>query len=233
MVDSNSSVCLYSQLFLCLETCCVWTANANCVVGTKNLRKNRLNLSFSGSRSVTIGAMTTIIGIQGSDGCVLAADSRTTGETGRPYCHEYVEKITERGPYMIACSGDADACDIIQHQWDPPKPPKRSQSHYKFMVTEVSTSIKKCLKNKGYEKDKSDKEAGFLFLIALNGTLYELDETCTVSMRDDGIYGIGSGSKYAIGALQAGADWNRALLISEKNDIYTSRPFIYRRQVKI
>jgi ATP-dependent protease HslVU (ClpYQ) peptidase subunit len=52
-------------------------------------------------------------------------------------------------------------------------------------------------------------------------------------MRDDGIYGIGSGSKYAIGALQAGADWNTALTIAEKNDIYTAQPFIYRSQVKV
>mgnify|MGYP000329073994 CR=1 FL=1 len=77
--------------------------------------------------------MTTIIGVQGEEGCLLAADSRTTGETGRPYRHEFVEKITERGFYMIACSGDADACDIIQHQWDPPKPPKNVKKHYKFM----------------------------------------------------------------------------------------------------
>ena len=140
--------------------------------------------------------MTTIIGVQGEEGCLLAADSRTTGETGRPYFHKFVEKITERGHYMIACSGDADACDIIQHQWDPPKPPKNVKKHYKFMVTKVSTSLKKCLKEKGYEKDKLDKESGFLVLIALKGNLYEIDETCTISMRDDGIYGIGSGSKY-------------------------------------
>jgi len=177
--------------------------------------------------------MTTIIGVQGEEGCLLAADSRTTGETGRPYFHKFVEKITERGQYMIACSGDADACDIIQHQWDPPKPPKNIKKHYKFMVTKVSTSLKKCLKEKGYEKDKLDKESGFLVLIALKGNLYEIDETCTISMRDDGIYGIGSGSKYAIGALQAGADWNTALTIAEKNDIYTAQPFIYRSQGKL
>jgi len=176
--------------------------------------------------------VTTIIGVQGEEGCLLAADSRTTGETGRPYCHEFVEKITERGPYMIACAGDADACDIIQHLWDPPKPPKLAKNHYKFMVTKISTSIKQCLKEKGYEKDKSDKESGFLILIALNGTLYEIDETCTVSMRNDGIYGIGSGSKYAIGALQANSDWYTALIIAAKNDIYTAQPFICRNQAK-
>ena len=214
-----------------MESSCLWS-DAALLVGNEKIWERRLNPDSPGAHSDTIRAMTTIIGVQGKEGCLLAADSRTTGETGRPYCHEFVEKITERGPYMIACSGDADACDIIQHQWNPPKPPKLAKSHYKFMVTEISTSLKQCLKEKGYERDKSDKDAGFLVLIALDGTLYEIDETCTISMRDDGIYGIGSGSKYAIGALQAGADWNTALLIAEKNDIYTARPFIYRRQVK-
>ena len=62
-------------------------------------------------------------------------------------------------------------------------------------------------------------------LIAYKGTLYEIDETFTVYMRDDGFYGAGSGSRWALGALQAGADWQKALEIAEKNDIYTGRPF--------
>jgi ATP-dependent protease HslVU (ClpYQ) peptidase subunit len=51
-------------------------------------------------------------------------------------------------------------------------------------------------------------------------------------MRDDGIYGIGSGSKYAIGALYAGADWQWALEIAAINDIYTASPFKYYEQNK-
>ena len=72
--------------------------------------------------------MTTVIGMQFGDGCWLASDSRTTGETGRPYHHDWVEKITQRGEYLIAGSGDADACDIIQHVWQPPEPPKKNKS---------------------------------------------------------------------------------------------------------
>ena len=169
--------------------------------------------------------MTTVIGIQGVGNCLLACDSQTTGETGRPYIHDKVNKIVERGKYLIAGSGDADACDIIQHLWEPPKPP-RKKDMYNFVVSKVAPSIKACLKEKGYEPDKNDKEAGFLFLIAIRGTIYEIDTTCTVSLRDDGIYGIGSGSKYAIGALYVGANWWEALEVAEANDIYTSRPFI-------
>jgi len=168
--------------------------------------------------------MTTIIGIQHKNGCLLAADSRTTNEYGRPYHHEKVAKLTERGDWIIAGAGDPQACDIVQHLWAPPK--QTIKDNYKYMVSKAALSIRDCLKKNGYERDKSDKDGGFIFLIAYKGTLYEIDETFTVYMRDDGFYGAGSGSRWALGALQAGASWEEALVIAEKNDIYTGRPFI-------
>lgn len=181
--------------------------------------------------------MTTVIGVQVGGGCWLASDSRTTGESGRPYHHDWVSKITQRGEYLIAGSGDADACDIIQHVWQPPEAPKKSSKNkennlFGFMVASVVPSIRQCLEDNEYEPDKNDKDAGYLFLIAIRGVIYEVDNSNTVSMRDDGIYGIGSGSKYAIGALCAGASWEWALEIAAKNDIYTAGPFKYYEQNK-
>jgi len=169
--------------------------------------------------------MTTIIGIQSKGSCLLAADSRTTNEYGRPYHHEKVAKLTERGEWVIAGAGDPQACDIVQHLWAPPK--QTIKDDYKYIVSKAALSIRDCLKKNGYERDKSDPDGGFIFLIAYKGTLYEIDETFTVYMRDDGFYGIGSGSRWALGALQAGADWKVALEIAEKNDIYTGSPFTH------
>lgn len=174
--------------------------------------------------------MTTIIGIQNNNGCLLASDSRTAGEDGRPYSHPSVLKVTERGEYLIAGAGDAQACDIIQHIWRPPRVPARDDL-YKFVVTKVGPSIRTCLKKNEYILDRKDVESGYVFLIALRGVIYELDDSCTVYMRDDGVYGIGSGSRYAIGALQAGAKPLKAMEIANKNDIYTCPPFhIYEQQ---
>lgn len=173
--------------------------------------------------------MTTIIGIQKNLGCLLACDSRTAGEDGRPYSHPSVMKVTQRGEYLVAGAGDAQACDIIQHIWSPPRAPK-NQDLYKFVVTKVGPSIRACLKKNEYILDKKDSEAGYVFLIALRGVIYELDDNCTVYMRDDGFYGVGTGSSYALGALQAGANWEKALKIADKNDIYTSAPYYYFEQ---
>ena len=175
--------------------------------------------------------MTTIIGIQKKDRCMIVADSRTTDEKGRPYSHPDMKKISQVGEYLVAGSGDADACDLIQYTWEAPKVPEGAEL-YKFMITEVAPSIKKCLKDAGYEIPKGETDAGFLFLIAIRGTLFEVDESYTVMLRDDGFYGIGSGSRFALGAMMAGADWKVAMDLAIKNDIYSHPPYVVMEQLK-
>lgn len=177
--------------------------------------------------------MTTIIGIQADDHCLIAADSRTTSDGGRPYSHPQVAKVTKRGKFIIAGAGTVMPCDTIQHIWKPPAVPANKKDMYHFMVTDVAPSIRNCLKDNGYERSKDSDDYDFLFLIALNGVIYEMDDSYAVYLRDDGFYGIGSGSSYAIGALQHGADWRKALQIAAKNDVYTAPPFISHKQEKV
>lgn len=163
---------------------------------------------------------------------MIVADSRTTDEKGRPYSHPDMKKISQVGEYLVAGSGDADACDLIQYTWEAPIVPE-GVGLYKFMITEVVPSIRKCLKASGYEISKDDPNSGFLFLIAIRGTLFEIDETYTVMLRDDGFYGIGSGSRFALGAIIAGASWKDAMDIAIRNDIYSHPPYIVMEQSKL
>ena len=96
----------------------------------------------------------------------------------------------------------------------------------------VVPSLRVTLGAYGYVPDKENTDQDFMFLIAINGTIFELDETLSVLLRDDGIYGIGSGAPYALGALQAGATWRKAMQIAAKNNIFTASPFVTHRQNK-
>jgi ATP-dependent protease HslVU (ClpYQ) peptidase subunit len=176
--------------------------------------------------------MTTIIGLQKPDHCLLIADSRTTDDGGRTYSHPIVSKITKRGKYLIAGSGLTQPCDIVQHVWKPPAIPTNAKKDlYHFVISEVVPSIREALNANGYIPDKENSnEPDFLFLIAIQGTIFELDDSLSVMMRDDGLYGIGSGSPYAIGALQAGATWRKAMQIACKNNIFSAPPFITHTQ---
>jgi ATP-dependent protease HslVU (ClpYQ) peptidase subunit len=101
-----------------------------------------------------------------------------------------------------------------------------------FMITTVAPSIRECIKESGYVPDKDDSDSGFEFILAINGTIYQLDDSYSIYLRDDGLYGIGSGSSFALGALATGATWKQAMQAAARNDVYTAPPFITHRQEK-
>jgi hypothetical protein len=113
-------------------------------------------------------------------------------------------------------------CDIVQHIWKPPSlTPVATKDPYHYMVETIAPSLRFTLSMNGYQPDKESDDQDFIFLIALNGIIYEIDDTLSVLMRDDGIYGIGSGASYAIGALHAGASWKQAMrYCSEEQCLY-------------
>jgi ATP-dependent protease HslVU (ClpYQ) peptidase subunit len=175
--------------------------------------------------------MTTIIGVQYKDHCIIAADNLVTADNGRKYTDPRMEKISSRGPYLIAGSGEVQPCDIAQRIWQPPRPSvKDKQDIYNFMITKVMPSLRECLKANGYNFEEERKDQGFHFLIALNGQIFDVEDDCSVVVSSNGIYGVGSGSEFAMGALHAGAEPLKALEIASDLSAYTSGPFLIKKQ---
>jgi len=178
--------------------------------------------------------MTTIIGIQHDGSCTLIADNRVTDDSGRIYTHPEMEKLTEVGPFIIGGSGEVSPCDIAQHLWKPPSLTAADRKNvYHFMISKAMPSLRESLKANGYNFDEShDKDSGarFQFLIACNGEIFDVDQDLAVMKSSDGIYGVGSGSPYAIGALHAGAKPMKAMEIAAKLTAFTSGPYITKKQ---
>lgn len=170
--------------------------------------------------------MTTIVGIQQDDGIVLAADALTTSND-RPYTSKAQPKIVDNNGYLIACAGMSMACDVVQHLW---KAPAQKESHtYKHIVGTVVPSLRHAL----HTNDVTFKDDDSLqILLALKGWLFQIESDFSVLMRTDGLYAIGSGSAYAIGALAAGATPTEAIKIAAANDIFTGLPVEIRKQRK-
>jgi hypothetical protein len=181
--------------------------------------------------------MTTIIGIEDEFGAKLAADSLTTEERlGRRYKHQTIPKISRNKDFLIAGSGLAFVCDVVQQAWVPPSPSVVDKKNlYKFMVTKVMPSLRKFLHESGYERTPADQrsdDADFNFLVAVNGEIFEIDDDYGVLKSQDGFYAVGSGAPFALGALYAGADWEQSLQIACKLSVYSEPPFIYFEQEK-
>jgi ATP-dependent protease HslVU (ClpYQ) peptidase subunit len=175
--------------------------------------------------------MTTIVGLCKNGTVILGADSQVT-DGDRRNNSLVMEKITKNNGYLIAGSGDSTPCDILQHIFKPPTPTVAERKNmYKFMITKFVPSMRDCLNENGW-KPANDDDSGFSMLIAYDGELFDIGDDFSVLLNDTGIYGVGNGSKYAIGALSVGATVEEALQVAADNDIYTSGPFQIVKQTK-
>lgn len=171
--------------------------------------------------------MTTVVAIQHQDGVTMIADSQINS-AGQPYFHSDMVKVVQRNKYLIGVAGRVVALQAIQNSWNPPA---LSASYkgtlYNFVITKVIPSLKSFIDESKLFSDK-EKEDGDLFsiLLAINGQVFEIDQDYAVARRDSGVYAIGSGADYALGALMAGASPFTAMEIAQALDVNTHEPFI-------
>lgn len=176
--------------------------------------------------------MTTIVAVCKNGNVIMGADSQVT-DGSRPNRHLRMEKITKNNGYLIAGSGDSQPCDILQYIFVPPVPTVQERKDlYKFMITKFVPAIRECLEENGWKPSSEDKDAGFNMLFAFDGEVFDIGDDFSVLLNDDGIYGVGSGSPIAIGALYAGVSVEKALEYASINDIYTSGPYQIVKQQK-
>lgn len=163
--------------------------------------------------------MTTILAKQFENGFIIAADSQFTSG-GTPYRHPQMEKVSRVGELWIAGAGNSNACDLIQNTWSPPKIPK-DVDVYKYIMSHIIPSMKALLDKHGVKYDGDDSSADFI--IGFNRELYLVSDWAVLK-SETGIYGIGSGSAYGIGALTAGATVRKAIEIACTWDVNSGGP---------
>lgn len=172
--------------------------------------------------------MTTIIGIDDIHECELIADAQTTSDN-RPYRHSQMGKLVRRGDYILAGAGSGFACDLVQYVWMPP--PWDGSEPAGFMRSVVVPHLRGTLDGNDWQPN-AEKDETLVMLVGLAGRIFQIESDFTVLMRSDGLYAIGSGAAYAIGALEAGASADEAMQIAARNDIYTGLPSERMVQVK-
>lgn len=173
--------------------------------------------------------MTTIIGVQYEDSCVIASDSRVAAN-GKVYTHPEMVKAVERGSYIIGGAGDYRALQVVLHGWTPPLVTAKAKTNlYEFVINKVAPSLKTTLSEAGIDLNKGsnsdDEKLELEVILGINGSLFEIDSDFAVAMNDNNFYGIGSGGDFALGALHAGASVIDAMRIAAINNNGTSAPF--------
>lgn len=192
--------------------------------------------------------MTTIIGIQGDGYAVICADSRISSQADGSYqigtLREGSSKLAQNGKYIIGAAGDVRAINILQHVFQPPAPPPNTTGKNldQFFTAKFIPTLRECFESQGYAvPDREDKEhmaeQGSSIIVAVNGTIYVVESDYSWSSEASGLYALGSGSAYALGAMQvlvrnrklnsqlARSYALRALAVASKYDSGTGAPY--------
>ena len=175
--------------------------------------------------------MTTLVGIQGKDFIVFAADSQITDGDQKIISIE-TPKIVTTGKYLLGLTGDSRPGDILAYAWKPPLYRGENPTH--FMGSKILPSIASAFKEGGYEVD--NKEMNFSFLIGFNGNIFSIGGDLSFNTSERGLFTAGSGGNYALGYLYSLTPKNynklltasvvaeRAVQIASLLDINTSPP---------
>jgi ATP-dependent protease HslVU (ClpYQ) peptidase subunit len=171
--------------------------------------------------------MTTIAAVQGDGWAVVGSDSRITDE-GRVYAMPKGSgKVVHNEDYMFGTAGDLRAVNIMEHAFTPPDASGYSGKDLDaFITTRFIPALRKCFEEHGYSaspEEKDTKEAAIghesQILAVVNGSIYELGEDYSWLKDASGLYAMGSGGDYAIGALHAMAPPKAKLTIELAKDI--------------
>lgn len=160
--------------------------------------------------------MTTIIGIQGDEFAVTCADSRISEmddggiATQFGVLRDTSPKIALNGRYLLGAAGDLRAINILHHAFTPPicPPNLRGKKLDHFLTVKFIPALRECFESQGYATPDNDEkqhiaEHGSIILAVINGTIYVIDGDYSWVSDPSGVYAIGSGAQYALGALHA------------------------------
>lgn len=157
--------------------------------------------------------MTTIAAIQGDGYAVVATDSRISefyseGSSQVGTLNSSNGKVANNGKYILGAAGDLRAINLLHHAFSPPAcPPNiKGKKLDRFITTKFIPALRLCFEEQGYATpDKDSKmhiaEHDSQIICIINCSIYIIDGDYSWYTNNTGLYSIGSGSSYAIGAL--------------------------------
>ena len=191
--------------------------------------------------------MTTIVGIQGEGFAVIGVDSQVSAIDENGYSSQTsimrtgTGKIAQVNKYLLGAAGDVRAINLLHHAFHPPAPPMATGVTLdKFMTTKFIAALRLCFDENGYTATetptKQHAEQNSTIVVVVNAVIYVFENDYSWTAEDSGLYSIGSGATYALGAMSVLQKKNptmtdckklalRGLATASKWDAYTGSPF--------
>lgn len=175
--------------------------------------------------------MTTIAAIQGEGFSVICADSRIADVDSDGYIvqlstlKEGATKVALNGKYLLGAAGDLRAINLLHHAFHPPTIPAgmKGKNLGSFFTNRFIPALRKCFESSGYvvenQNGSSVAEHGSVILVSVMGNIYIVDRDYSWMSDSSGIYALGTGASYALGAMHSLYPKDAKLSIKEAEDL--------------
>lgn len=148
--------------------------------------------------------MTCIVGLEHDKGVTLGVDSAASD--GETLTRRADEKLFTVGPYMFAFCGSFRMGQLLRYSLTPPELPAQDMDRH--MATTFVDAVRDCLAAGGYAQFKNNVERGGTFLVAVAGTLYEVEDDYQVARQAKPYMAEGCGIHFALGSLHTTEDYD-------------------------
>ena len=148
--------------------------------------------------------MTTIAAIQGDGWVVMGADSQGTYND---YRNVYMKdhKIVDNNGILIAGCGIGRGMNLLQRGWKAPRPSRTLNPDQldSWMIKTFLPKMRQLFIDGGYDMKDDGDYAQFenVFLVAVQGILYIIDEDYSLDRDSRNYFATGSGGDFAQGSL--------------------------------
>jgi ATP-dependent protease HslVU (ClpYQ) peptidase subunit len=117
-------------------------------------------------------------------------------------------KVIRKGEYVFGFAGHFRFAQIVEHAFKPPV--YKGGDVFSFMSRQFMSRLQKCVAKAEFARNREGRMEGGLALIGFRGRLFCMQTEYELIEPKDGMFSIGCGFPYALGAMDA-------LAIAEKN----------------
>lgn len=163
--------------------------------------------------------MTTIVAVEKNGDVRFASDTRVSGV---PLSDGWVEKVVRNGEFVFGTAGHLRAVQVLQYAKLPAPPHSHPNRHPDDTDRFVTKELVPAIKSAFDEASSDDALEESVVIASVSGRAYQIYGDGAWVRNARGFYSVGSGSEYALGALEAGAKIKKAVEIASIYDSGTN-----------
>ena len=165
--------------------------------------------------------MTTIAAVQGKGWAAVGFDSRVSDDSRIYQLPKDQGKVVKNGKYLLGAAGDMRAINLLSDVFMPPSPSATMEGREldKFISSKFIPALKKCFDDAQYG-EKGEHESSIIAVV--NGVIYDIGSNYDWCRDAYGIYAVGTGAQFAMGALNSMAEGKNRTLASAKQMLKTA-----------